>query len=332
MKQLYLLLLTSFVLASCGSDHFKIDGKLAGVDGSAMRVVFLTDSGIVDEWVDVDKQGNFSYQGSASKPVIVSLLSQRGNLMVMLAATDGDHLKLKGDAGKPLGIKVSGNRLNEEWQLFRDEHAGFYTDANPSRLDAAIEKFVKEHPDDILSTVLLVADYSNFADRDKIAAMLDAIKSEARPESLVGALQDGTRDRHKRANAPRLMSLNLIKHGNSRFDEVKLTDRSTLVMLWANPFHNREALADKIRVLLDNGDNDVRVIDVLAEADTLRWHQTIAGESWPHYWAPGGPLEQGLQPLKITSMPWYAVTDSTGVVTYSGPDLDVAISKVKKPH
>lgn len=29
--------------------------------------------------------------------------------------------------------------------------------------------------------------------------------------------------------------------------------------------------------------------------------------------------------LGINTMPWYAVTDSTGLVTYSGPSLDQAI-------
>ena len=72
----------------------------------------------------------------------------------------------------------------------------------------------------------------------------------------------------------------------------------------------------------------MRVIDVLAESDTLRWHQTIAGEEWVHYWAPGGPLEQGVQSLGITTLPWYAVSDSTGLIVYSGPNLNEAMSKV----
>jgi hypothetical protein len=38
-------------------------------------------------------------------------------------------------------------------------------------------------------------------------------------------------------------------------------------------------------------------------------------------------LEQGIQLLGITSLPWYAVTDSTGMVIYSGPSLEQARKK-----
>ena len=41
------------------------------------------------------------------------------------------------------------------------------------------------------------------------------------------------------------------------------------------------------------------------------------------------PMEQGILMLGITSLPWFAVTDSTGMVLYSGPSLDNAVSKAK---
>lgn len=323
MKQISFFLLLMAILTSCSSGSFKIDGNLTNLKGTTVKVIFSGDSGVVDGWTSVDKKGHFTLEGQASQPVLVSLYDGRGNPLVTLVAVNGDHLKVKGDAGKAMGVKVKGNRLNEDWQLFRDEHAAFYTDPNSSRLDAAIEKYVREHPDDMLSTVLLVADYSNYDDRDKVDRMLKGINSEARPESLARPLLDN-RVPGKNSRLPRLMSLKLIKH-NGDFEEIKLTDGIDLISLWASPQNDRKMLIDKIQTL----DEDVRVIDVLAESDTLRWHKTIADdpESWPHYWAPGGPLEQGIQLLGITSMPWYAVVDSTGMVTYSGPSLKDAMSK-----
>ena len=73
--------------------------------------------------------------------------------------------------------------------------------------------------------------------------------------------------------------------------------------------------------------------------DTLRWQQAISADpaSWKHYWAPGGPLEPGIQLLGISMAPWFAVIDSTGLVTYSGPDystvereLNAALDPMKK--
>lgn len=317
---LFLLLLVP-MLASCSSDSFKIDGDIAELDGNVVKVVFRGDSGIVDETAELDKKGHFTFKGTAALPVIVSLLNQRGEQLMTVVATNGDHLKIKGKAGNGGSIKVKGNRLNEEWQLFRDEHAAFYSDPNPSRLDAAIEKYVREHPADMLSTVLLVADYSDYSDLDKVNQLLMSIESQARPESLIASLLGYTKGR-KKNNLPRLMTLNLVKHGGD-FEEIKLTDRVVLLSLWANPQPDRKDLVAKLQGINES----IIIIDVLTESDTLHWHQTIADESWPHYWAPGGPLEQGIQLLGITSMPWYAVTDSTGMIVYSGPNLDSATKK-----
>ena len=124
-----------------------------------------------------------------------------------------------------------------------------------------------------------------------------------------------------------MTTLTLWKHGGG-FEEVKLTDRMTLLTLWAQPQKDRSAVRAQVQALQDKTGGKVRVIDVLAESDTLRWHQTIAGEEWGHYWAPGGPLEQGVQSLGITTLPWYAVSDSTGLIVYSGPNLNEAMSKV----
>lgn len=321
-----LMLLLATLLASCSSDNFKIDGELTHLNGTAVRIVFRGDSGIVNEFANLDKKGKFSFEGASAAPVLVSIMDQRGELLKRVVATNGDHLKLKGDASKGMAIKVKGNHINEDWQLFIDEHLAFYNDPNPSRLDAAIEKYVREHPADMLSTVLLASDYSDYSDFVKVNKLFKGIDPKARPESLAAALLDSPAER-KAPKLPRLMTLTLAKHGG-KFEEIKLTGRRTLLNLWANPQKNRKDLINKMQKL----DESVRIIDVLAESDTLRWHHTIAAdpEAWQHYWAPGGPMEPGIQLLGIASMPWFAVTDSTGLVTYSGPNIDLAISAATK--
>ena len=322
------LLTLAVAMAACSNDGFKIDGDLANIDGTAVKVIFMSDSGIIDKWVNADKKGKFIFEGHTAEPVLVNLLDRMGKPLTMLVAVNGDHLKVSGDAGKEKrNIKVKGNRLNEDWQLFRDEHKAFYDDPNPSRLDAAIEKYVREHPDDMLSTVLLLADYSDYSDREKVSALLNGIKEEARPKSLTLSLEGNNRGNRLTGHLPRLMTINLMAHGGD-FEKIKLTDQTTLIHLWANPQEQRQAVIDKLKGMAEG----VRIIDILAESDTMRWHEAIAADpvGWKHYWAPGGPLEQDIQLLGFTSVPWYAVTDSTGLVTYSGPSLDAALSKIVK--
>jgi len=320
-----LLMTLAVMMAACNGDRFKIEGSLKGIEGAAVRIVFEGDSGIVDEWTDVDKKGHFSFNGQSAQPVIVSILNAQANTLTTIVAANGDHLKIKGDATREMAIKVKGNKLNEDWQLFRDEHQAFYTDPNPSRLDAAIEKYVHEHPSDMLSTVLLMVDYSDWSDIGKVRKLVEGIEATARPKSLMRPLMSNSL-RSKNSNLPRLMSLNLVGSGGD-FEEITLTGQMTLISLWANPQNDRMTMLRALREVDEGNAARFQVIDVLTEGDTLRWHQTISNDptSWKHYWAPGGPIEQGLQLLGITSMPWFAVTDSTGMVTYNGPDLNAAI-------
>lgn len=324
MKHLYhfSLLFVAILLVSCGGgSSFKIDGQLVNLDGTSIRVIFNGDSGVVDEMVDVDKKGHFSFKGEASQPAIVNLLNQRKELIANIVVTNGDHLKVKGDAAVEMSVKVKGNKINEAWQLFRDEHAAFYADPNPSRLNAAIEKYVREHSADVLSTVLLIADYS---EPEKVSEMLGLISLEAKPKSLTSAYGIVSKERSNRS-LPRLMTLTLMKHRGS-FEEIKLTGRYSLISMWIKNQQHR----DKMRNMLQGLNEGVQVIDVLAEGDTVLWQQTIAADpaQWKHYWAPGGPVEQGIQLLGVTSMPWYAVTDSTGLVVYSGTSLPLALKAI----
>ena len=322
-------MLLAALVASCSGSGFKIDGDITGLNRNVVKVIYLADSGLVNEWVDLDKKGPFEFKGASAQPTLLNLQDHMGATIAAMVVADGDHLKVKGDAGKAMDVKVKGNRLNEDWQLFRKEHAAFYTDPNPSRLDAAIEKYVKEHPADVLSTVLLMADYSDHTDKARLDALLGSIEASARPESLTRSLPGFAASR-KAAIMPRLMSITLFKRG-AEFAEVDLTGRVTLINMWTQPQDGRASVVNTIAALTEEAGNSMRVIDVLIESDTLRWGKTVADDpaSWQHYWAPGGPLEPGIELFGITAAPWYVVTDSTGLATYNGPSLQAALAGVR---
>ena len=110
-----LLLLLTAIFASCSSDGFKIDGNIANLDGQIVQVLFKADSGIVDVRITADKKGGFTFKGESAQPILVSVLNIRGETLARMVAVNGDHLKISGDAGKAMGVKVKGNRLNEDW-------------------------------------------------------------------------------------------------------------------------------------------------------------------------------------------------------------------------
>ena len=88
MKKLSVFIILLVVLGSCNSHEFKIDGNIAGIDG--VRIVFSGDSGMVDEWVSIDKKGRFSYKGTSADPVLVSILDVHGEPVALVVAADGE--------------------------------------------------------------------------------------------------------------------------------------------------------------------------------------------------------------------------------------------------
>jgi len=319
-----LVVACALLVTSCSGDSVKVEGQLSNLEGSVLRVIAITDSTVVGQKVDVNPKGKFSTSiDGVSQPTIVTVLNHRNELLANAVAEKGGHIKLQGDASKPQAIKVTGSDLNERWQLFRDEHAAFYSDPNPSRLDAAIQKYVRENPTDILSTVLLMADYSNLTDRSAMDAMLSSLNPKARPASLVRAYK---------AMEPALTSrpvsrmMNLMLWRNGSFDELTLVGRITLLYLWTTGSDNRAAVVDAIKQASRQAGTSLQVADVLVESDTIRWHRTVAGDSasWHHYWSPGGPQDASLSQLNITTTPWFVVVDATGSIAYNGNDVQQA--------
>ena len=318
-----LLGMMALLAASCSGSGFKVDGELEGMHNPRVRIAFMTDSGVVDEWVEMKQDGKFQYRyrQHVEDPVLITLMGMNSAVLCHAVVQDGDHISFKGDASKPTAVKASGNDLNERWQLFRDEHAAFYGDPNHSRLDASIEKYVRENPNDMLSTVLLMADYGDLTSRDKIEGMLNAINIKARPASLLRSFKTQATTSQR---TPRLASLQLWHKG--AIEQVPLLGHTTLFYLWVNNDDNRQSIVQSLKSLAQQAGDKVTIADVKIAADTLRWSQTIAADSatWKHYWAPGGPGWSAFRQLEINMVPWFVVTNNDGTVAYAGADVQQA--------
>ena len=88
IRQILIIVIVALtaVLTSCSGDGFRIDGNIAAIKGTMVRVVFDGDSGIVDELVNVDNKVHFTYEGESAQPVLVSILDMNGNQLMTVVA------------------------------------------------------------------------------------------------------------------------------------------------------------------------------------------------------------------------------------------------------
>ena len=71
-------------------------------------------------------------------------------------AERGDKIKITGEGSDPYSWNISGNRLTEEWNVWRLDNKTVLSSGDYSKINTAVEKYVKANQDNPLSTLLLL--------------------------------------------------------------------------------------------------------------------------------------------------------------------------------
>ena len=317
----YILLAVSLLaLAGCDGNHFKVSADLEGLNNENVRVVFVGDSGLTDVWMPAH-EGKLRFKGASAERTLLTLLNKDGAVMAMLAVVNGETLQLAGDVKSPAEWQVKGSSVNERWWQFKKENAALYA-AHDTRLDAAIEKYAEQHPDDELSAFLLLCDYGTLQQNAaRVGKLLSKMAPEARPATLLQALDEVlTVTRQAKVKLSALLLYNRAKRD---FESLDLLQRVSLLYLWTNRQPDRPAHVRLLRDLWQKSEGRVHIADINTEADTTMWQSTLLADSsrWQHYWAPGGPQDMALRIVNMSSTPLYIVTDSVGNQVYRGADV-----------
>ena len=335
-KMVAVVLCVAATVAGCTSDHFTIEGTLADAGTQNVRIVFATDDGFDTEWVTM-KDGRFTYTGSSVEPVVVYVFNQQKKLIVHALVQNGDDIEFEGTLAAPYATRVRGTDANEEWSDFIVKHGDDFANSNFSATDAAIAEFIAANPSNVVSTLLLMCDYSDLTDKKKVDGLLSKIEIESRPESV----------------------MRTFYAMQSMRTELTASDRMSVMTLWSDrdsmefirPYYNTMSIYyfwnpdDKSRkndfsILKDFGkeldSKRLQIVDIDLDSDTLRWKSIVRSDSasWRRFWAVGGVTNTYLNKLSLGATPYYILTDSTGRMLYHGgsfaPARKLIEGKLKK--
>lgn len=331
MKQtahLWLALLAAWLLASCSSDSFKIDGKIDGLGTQNVHVVYNGDEGAVDAIMPTHDD-ELRIKCHSSEMTVVSVIDMRGVLLARFAAQNGDEISIMGKLERLDDIKVSGNDVTDEWMTFREANASLYLSLPNQALDQAIEKYVKANPKHLCSTILLLYDHGDLTSNDSKLKLLQQIAPEARPDHLITSAE-WLQEYYTHHMAKAVHSLHLCGTSGD-FERLVVDKQRSLLYFWNNDFSaessrlRRDIIAAIKR--MKAGDASVMVADILLDADSTRWASSCRRDStsWRHYWVPGGVADAALKDFRIPSAPYFLATDSLGRITYRGTDVHAAI-------
>ena len=330
LKLIVILLTTAMMFAACSSDSFRLEARIEGLGTQNVQIVYATSDGVQSDWVTANDD-RLSYEGFAPELTVLQVLDSDNRLIARMAVKNGDKLKFRGALNDPMGIEYKGSDVSEQWSEFIKENRELIDADNQPMLDIAIEKFIRENPDNVVSTLLLLFDYGSIANTDATDKLLGSINDNAKPLFLISTYQTLRSERSKNESNRHFFMIDLYESSGT-WSTLRANGYSfSLLWLWSRDDDNHRATADSIRRIAHTYGKRLQVADIYVDGDTTIWRSTFKADScdWKHFWAPGGPNGRYMNTISATSTPRYLLIDSIGIYNYRGESL-AELTKVLK--
>lgn len=321
-----ILAVATALLSSCGSDHFTVKGEFTDTGTQSIRIAYATNDGIESAWITIS-DNNFTFDGSSDEPAILYIFNQQRRLIAHIMVENGDKINITGDMALPYNLDVSGTDENEEWYEFINKNSNAFSKNDRKEADAAIEKYIRENPDNVVSILLLTNDYSSLTDETKVKELLGIISNDARPESIMRNFYVMQSSLDDAAKKERITSMQLYSNRDSIETFSPYHHTLNLLYFWSPDDESRSADIKKLKDFKENlASSRLNIADINLDNDTTRWKNAIRNDSvkWTRYWAIGGVVSNPLRNLRLTSTPYYIVADSTGKQLYHGNSFPAA--------
>lgn len=324
MKRLPLLpgILAVLLCGGCSNDdQFRVNGTID--DNATMNLrINYTDNGTTRTIVTAARDGKFEFFGSARQPSIVMICDYDNRPLARIYASNGETFDVNIDRKKPYGVEVEGNEISQRWAQFLSDNGEKMAFGEGN---AIIAKYISEHPDDMLSTLLLISNYDSSADAFAADSLLSLIDAKARPSSLTESYS-AMLDRLVNDNATAPVAPFRFLNGDSARTFRPADSKANLLAFTTEDDEGYKELADLL-------EKQAKKSKKLFIAD-LRTDPTSISYEGPDTFArvrgrlPGGIAAAGVEPLGIPALPFFIVTDNEGTQIYRGTDLHAAINKL----
>ena len=311
--------MTAWVLCGCSKEGkpFKVNVELQGLGAQNVRAVYIDgNGGLVDNWVKCENN-IFTIEGTCQNPSLLMVYNSMNMPIIRLIVYGGDKIEVKGKVLEKYSMTVKGSEVAEEFNAFNVDHKAEYNSPSPQALNTDIEKYVKEHPKSVVSTMLVLLDYNPTSD-SQIDKLMESIDESAKPESLLASYNMVKAFSKKPVTSIR--TLNMYEMQSGDFATARIVGRRpSMIFFWnkdISTMDRRDVIAEM--QMLDTA--RVQILDVNIDADSAGWYYAIKqdGTSWKHYWVPGAMMNSSVKDLQLNSSNTVIVTDSLGRQLYRG--------------
>ncbi len=315
-RLIYLMLCTVLLWGCSDSESFRISGELEGKPTMNLRVIYYAD-GTLHNNVIACREGEFEFYGKSRQPVVVEIFDYENHLLGRVYVRDGQSVSLDIDPADVFNVSASGTEENVRWARFLKDNSDSLR-AGGTAANRAIGGYISAHPEDVVSTLLLVYHYNSSTDPEEADSLLQIIDPAARP----GALTEGYNYQLARLvthTATDSLPDFRIRRRGGLMESISPADSILTLIAVDNDEHGQQ---DSIHPALRriHGRGGVRIVEIGIDSDTLSWYRRMTADSvaWVHGWSAGGLAGNALRGMGVQSVPYFIVCDSTGRPLHRG--------------
>lgn len=359
-----LLLLTGIIvclLSSCGKEYaYRIEGKLSNLEDPVIYAVFEKEDYKIVDTIECTKPGQFALEQKADGFNSVTLFFENKTRWITAYLQTKDKITVSGDVNYPMQLQVKGNPINDKLSAVRKQLSPLlkeYTDLtnqlhanelNSSEetnitsrmanvnilLNEQVFEYIKEHPDEEASVVLINMFFVEPDDTRRMDELLALLDPQLKNFYLTRDLEQYS-IRAKRtslgAEAPGFSVKNI--YGRS----VNLDSFSNKYLLlaftapWCDMCQTEDLYLDQVAtkypkeqvdILLVSLDSNSREVRTLLEKDPIQWN--LVTDS-------AGQATMMLDLYNVSALPRCFLIDEDGKIllkTDNGIELKQTLTKL----
>ncbi|MCH5222260.1 MAG: hypothetical protein J1F05_08075 [Muribaculaceae bacterium] len=325
MKKLLHIFCGAIILMglSCSdNDQFRVNGTIEGKPTMNLRVAYYSD-GAFRTQITAAREGEFEFYGTARQPALIEVTDYEYRPLARLIAENGKTYKVKVDPTNRYRIDVSGGEINERWSKFLRENAdSLELDAN-----AIVARYVDEHRDDIVSTLLLLTVFDASHAIAEADSLMEMIAPEARPSSLTEGYNDVMQRLVTSVALGDVLPIKYIDQKDTIRSFNPAEQAYSIIMLSRDGDFRSDSIVPALkRLYKDYKKSRLAILDFSLDSDEASWKRSIRTDSaeWSQGWGAGGVASLGVDRLGIPRVPFVIVCDSTGRQLYRGSEIATA--------
>lgn len=335
LRHLLLLILT-LLLCGCSGGEFSVDFQLDPGLRQNYHVIYYSfrkgGGKLVEAAIPVT-EGRFLLKGYSKRQTLILLYGTGEEPALAFMAEPGNELIVSGSGSDPKNWSVKGNKTDEIWSEWRAKNAKALN-GNYKEVNRTVADFVKGHPKDILSAILMLTLYDRRNDEEGYIKLWNSIAASAKPMELLQSV--GRSDQLMTEAYPPQPVDTLVLHTPDTLLPIA-SKASDLLLLhfWRTSDKERNAAVDSLKKLRSTFADTLKLAmaDISFESDSLSWRRVVrtdSVENWIRAWAPAAEASEVAMTLSVTRTPYYILIDKKGNQKFRTGNLEDILKETRK--